>query len=46
MGQIVLDDVTCTGNETQLVECANNPQNCGHGEDVGVICQGGCSVWV
>ena len=39
-GQIVLDDVACNGNETRLVDCSNGIPNCGHYEDVGVICQG------
>ncbi|XP_054748966.2 deleted in malignant brain tumors 1 protein-like [Lytechinus pictus] len=40
-GNIVLDDVSCWGYESQLLECwsagvGNN--NCGHHEDVGVEC--------
>ncbi|XP_028996325.1 deleted in malignant brain tumors 1 protein-like isoform X2 [Betta splendens] len=40
-GEIWLDDVNCSGNETSLVHCQHRPfgeRNCGHGEDVGVIC--------
>lgn len=43
-GQIFLDDVKCTGNESTLLSC---PQlsltlqhNCDHSEDVGVRCSG------
>ncbi|KAK3600146.1 hypothetical protein CHS0354_012269, partial [Potamilus streckersoni] len=41
-GSILLDDVTCNGNETSIVNCRHNPwgqSNCGHNEDVGVDCQ-------
>ena len=40
-GQIWLDDVSCTGSEGRLVDCTHLPlgtHNCGHVEDVGVIC--------
>ncbi|KAF7659221.1 hypothetical protein LDENG_00001350 [Lucifuga dentata] len=40
-GQIWLDDVDCTGNETSLLHCGRQPfgdNNCGHPEDAGVIC--------
>lgn len=42
-GDIWLDDVDCQGNETSLLHCnhANlGENNCGHGEDAGVICSG------
>ena len=47
-GQILLDDLHCTGSEASLLECSHagiNVHNCGHGEDASVTCE--CiSVWV
>ena len=40
-GIIWLDDVDCVGTENRLIECPSLPlgdHNCGHFEDVGVIC--------
>ena len=38
-GEIVLDDVECTGNESRLIECAAiTSHNCGHHEDASVTC--------
>ena len=42
-GNIWLDDVSCLGNETSLMHCRHAPvgeNNCGHGEDAGVVCSG------
>ena len=40
-GDIVLDDVACTGLETNIRECsASTSHNCGHHEDAGVVCSG------
>ncbi|KAM4034393.1 scavenger receptor cysteine-rich domain-containing protein DMBT1-like [Anomaloglossus baeobatrachus] len=42
-GQIVLDDVQCTGNEQRVWDCPHQPytvHNCGHNEDAGVVCSG------
>lgn len=40
-GNIVLDDVNCTGPETFIGCCVHNGymvHNCHHSEDVGVVC--------
>ncbi len=42
-GNIVFDDVACTGTEASLFDCPNsglNIHNCGHSEDAGVVCMG------
>ena len=40
-GDIVLDDVACTGLETNIRECsASTSHNCVHDEDAGVVCSG------
>ncbi|XP_019947587.2 scavenger receptor cysteine-rich type 1 protein M130-like isoform X1 [Paralichthys olivaceus] len=39
--EIWLDDVQCTGHESSILKCPHRPlgeSNCGHNEDVGVIC--------
>lgn len=41
-GPIWMDDVRCIGNESDIITCQHfgpRDQNCGHDEDVGVICQ-------
>ena len=41
IGQIWLDNVACTGNESRLIDCPANPpglHNCYHVEDAGVRC--------
>ena len=43
-GQIWLDDVACSGNESSLVYCRHSRwgiHNCGHHEDASVICSRG-----
>ena len=45
-GRIVLDDLSCTGNETKIDQCNHNKwlvNNCGHDEDVGVNCGNYCT---
>jgi deleted-in-malignant-brain-tumors protein 1 len=40
-GQIWLDDVSCTGSESSIVDCTHAPwgtNNCSHGEDVSITC--------
>ncbi len=41
IGTIQLDDLACTGSEASLFDCIHTTNhNCGHGEDVGITCQG------
>lgn len=40
-GQIMLDDMACTGHEYSLTTCTHaawGAHNCGHVEDVGIYC--------
>ena len=40
-GEIILDDLECFGNETNIMQCPHlglYVQNCAHSEDAGVAC--------
>ena len=42
-GEIILDDMSCSGEENDLSECDHNGyvnHNCVHSEDAGVVCEG------
>ena len=42
-GPILLDEVSCTGSESRLIDCGHNDfgnNDCGHSEDVSVLCSG------
>ena len=42
-GEILLDEVQCTGSESRLIDCPANPlgvSDCRHREDAGVRCRG------
>lgn len=46
-GQIVLDDLGCTGSESRLVDCPHNGlgvHDCRHSHDIGVSCVEGTTV--
>ena len=41
-GPILLDNLECSGEESSLLECGHNSlgdSDCGHGEDVGLMCE-------
>ena len=43
-GQIVSDDLQCTGSESRLIDCPHNGlgnHNCVHFQDAGVRCPSG-----
>lgn len=47
--EIWLDDVQCTGQELSILKCPHRTfgeNNCGHGEDAGVVCSGELTRWL
>ena len=43
-GEIILDEMSCTGTESDISECTHNGylnNDCGHHEDAGVVCSSG-----
>ena len=43
-GEILLDDLSCVGTESNLENCGHSGHgihNCSHGEDAGVVCSPG-----
>nr|XP_054772378.1 deleted in malignant brain tumors 1 protein-like [Lytechinus pictus] len=48
-GDIILDNVQCTGSESNIAFCQHNGyynENCGHHEDAGVVCEGIVSAYL
>uniref|UniRef100_A0A8C5CT46 SRCR domain-containing protein n=1 Tax=Gadus morhua TaxID=8049 RepID=A0A8C5CT46_GADMO len=49
-GPIGLDDVNCNGHESELTQCGHRglwTHDCGHHEDVGVVCEGNTfNMWL
>ena len=46
-GDIILDEVVCTGSEYYIDDCSHSgfgATNCDHSEDAGVICSGICDL--
>ena len=46
-GQIVLDDLQCTGSESRLIDCPHNGlgnHNCDHSQDAGIRCVPGMTI--
>ncbi|NWS26794.1 DMBT1 protein, partial [Polioptila caerulea] len=47
-GDIVLDNVMCSGNEASLLRCNHTGwriHNCAHYEDASIVCSGSLSQW-
>lgn len=44
-GEVVLNEVTCVGNEDRILDCQNNGvgnRACIHAKDAGVVCEREC----
>ena len=42
-GTIAIENVACSGTESQLLACSSSPifgTTCSHNEDAGVVCEG------
>ncbi|CAL8317047.1 unnamed protein product [Gadus morhua 'NCC'] len=48
-GPVGLDDINCTGHESELTQCGHRglgTHNCGHQQDAGLVCEGRVEVFL